>query len=49
MPSLRGTQAVRGRAGGDGELSRQTAEGMLATSDELTQEVPTRRTATRGT
>jgi RNA polymerase subunit RPABC4/transcription elongation factor Spt4 len=46
--SLRGSQAVRGR-GGDGEGSRQAAEGILTTSDELTQEVPARRAATRGT
>jgi RNA polymerase subunit RPABC4/transcription elongation factor Spt4 len=48
LRSLRGSQAVRGR-GGDGELARQAADGILATSEELTQEVPTRRAATRGT
>jgi RNA polymerase subunit RPABC4/transcription elongation factor Spt4 len=46
--SLRSSQAVRGRSG-DGELSHEAAQGVLAASDELTEEVPTRRTATRGT
>jgi RNA polymerase subunit RPABC4/transcription elongation factor Spt4 len=48
LRSLRGSQAVRGR-GGDGELSRKPADGLLASSDDLTQEVPTPRPATRGT
>jgi RNA polymerase subunit RPABC4/transcription elongation factor Spt4 len=46
--ALRGSQAVRGRSG-DGEVLHPTAERLLAKSDDVTEEVPTPRTATRRT
>lgn len=44
--SVPSRQAVRT---GDGEVPRTASEALLATSDDATQEVPARRTATRGT
>jgi len=43
------SQAVRGGPGADGELPRPAREPFVAKTDDVTEEVPKPRTATRGT